>query len=137
MLQTLSDWLKGRQVDQEKSEAIIAVLTLLYQADGRVRMAEQTLFEELLANLPWNHPWQSKADFHRDRISKSLEALSANDLPNYLSKFVPALKADPAILSLLRDLAISDGELDEREAQILQTVTRLMVNPDDVGSLPG
>lgn len=114
-------------VDQSKSEAIIAITTLLYQADGKVKLEEQEMFEQLLAELPWNNKSLSKEAFHRDMISKSLVALNSGNLSEYLSSRVPALKSDARVLTVLRELAITDGDLDTREAEILKQVSALMV----------
>ncbi|MDX1475235.1 MAG: hypothetical protein R3309_13770, partial [Reinekea sp.] len=47
-------------VDQAKSEAIISLTTLLYQADGKVKMEEQDLFQRLIDELPWDNHYISK-----------------------------------------------------------------------------
>lgn len=114
-------------VDQAKSEAVIALTTLLYQADGKVKLQEQDLFDKLIAELPWDNKFLSKEAFHREKISTSLAALKAGDLNSYLAGLVPALKSDSKVLALLRELAVSDGELDPREADILKAVSNLMV----------
>lgn len=128
MLNAVLEFLELKEsVDQDKSEAIIKLTTLLYQADGKVKMQEQELFEQILADLPWNHPVQSKEAFHLDQVSKSLAALQQNTVEAYLEGIVPALKSDGMALTMLRELAVSDGTLDPKEAEILMAVSRLMV----------
>ncbi len=125
MLQTLSKWLSQENpIDQAKSEAIIALLTLLYQADGKVRYQEQDLFEKLLEDLPWQKPVQSKAAFHHQMIAQSRTALAEDQLNDYLADIVPILNSDPQVLAMLRDLAMADGDLDVREAEILGLVIK-------------
>lgn len=114
-------------IDQEKSEAIISLTTLLYQADGKVKLQEQDLFKTLIDQLPWNNNFVSKEAFHREKVATSLAALKEDTLTGYLEGIVPALKSDPKVLALLRELAVSDGDLDIREADILRTVSSLMV----------
>jgi uncharacterized tellurite resistance protein B-like protein len=114
-------------VDQKKSEAIISLTTLLYQADGKVKLEEQDMFEKLVEELPWENSFISKEAFHREMVAASLAALKANKLADYLQGIVPALKSDPQVLALLRELAVSDGNLDQKEAEILTTVSNLMV----------
>ncbi len=114
-------------VDQAKSEAIISLTTLLYQADGKVKMVEQDLFQRLIDELPWDNHYISKEAYHREMVAKSLRALKENHLAEYLEGIVPALKSDPHVLAMLRELAISDGNLDPREAEILTVVSNLMV----------
>lgn len=56
MIKLLLEWLELKEVvDQKKSEAIIALTTLLYQADGKVRLEEQDLFSRLIEELPWEN----------------------------------------------------------------------------------
>jgi len=114
-------------VDQSKSEAIIALTTLLYQADGKVKLEEQDLFDKLLVELPWDNSYISKESFHRELISKSITALNNDKLAEYLEGVVPALKADSRALALLREMAVSDGDLDPKEAEILTLVSNMMV----------
>lgn len=128
MIKKLLEWLELKEsVDQAKSEAIIALTTLLYQADGKVRLQEQDLFDRLIAELPWENSAKSKETFHREMITNSLDALNQDNLNDYLQSLVPALKNDPHVLALLRELAVSDGNLDYKEAQILTVVSNLMV----------
>ncbi|EAR07811.1 TerB family tellurite resistance protein [Reinekea blandensis] len=128
MLKELLQWLELREtVDQEKSEAIIKLATLLYQADGKVKMEEQELFDRLLAELPWDKSSQSKSAFHHDMIARSRDALAEHQITAYLEPIVPALKSDAHVLTMLRELAVSDGYLHQREADILKTVANLMV----------
>ena len=114
-------------VDQDKSEAIIALLTLLYQADGKVKLEEQDFFASMLKDLPWQNSVLSKETFHRDLVTKSTDALLDDHLSDYLDTIVPALKSDPKVLAALRELAVSDGDLDSREAEILTLVSNKMV----------
>jgi uncharacterized tellurite resistance protein B-like protein len=118
---------KGEEVDQAKSEAIIALMTLLYQADGKVKMQEQDEFERILSSLPWANTGVSKQAFHRNLVAKSRDALESNSIADYLVEFVPALKSDGNVLAMFRDLANSDGNIDPKEAEILRQVSTLMV----------
>lgn len=128
MFDQLLKWLEVREtIDQEKSEAIIKLATLLYQADGKVKMEEQELFDRLIEELPWDNAAQSKSAFHHEMIARSRDALAENQLTPYLESVVPALKSDAQVLTLLRELAVSDGYLHQREADILRTVANLMV----------
>jgi uncharacterized tellurite resistance protein B-like protein len=115
------------KIDQDKSEAILALMTLLYQADGKVRMQEQDTFSRIMAELPWSNPGISKEAFHRNLVSKSLNALATNRMADYLFEFVPALNSDGKVLAILRELANSDGDLDLKEVEIIRQVSKLMV----------
>ncbi len=117
----------GEVVDQAKSEAIVSLATLLYQADSKVKLSEQDLFAQFLIDLPWDNPYISKEVFHRQVIASSLSALKHGSVAEYLSSIVPALKSDPKVLVLLRDLAVADGNVSPEEADILSMVSRLMV----------
>ncbi|WP_320824376.1 TerB family tellurite resistance protein [Reinekea sp.] len=130
MLAKLLELLNGPNgaVDQQKSEAIIALTTLLYQADGKVKLTEQDLFARLLEDLPWQNPGISKAAHHQALIADSLQALNGNHLTDYLAPLVPALKSDARVLTLLRELAVTDGSLDVKEAEILRLVSSMMVS---------
>lgn len=114
-------------VDQAQSEAVIALLTLIYQADGKVKHQEQDTFAAQLAALPWNNSGISKEAFHRSLMAESRAALDNNSIAGYIEKYVPDLGADGQVLSLLRDLASSDGEIDAKEAEILRQITTLLV----------
>jgi len=130
MLAKLLELLDGNSqaIDQQKSEAIIALTTLLYQADGKVKLTEQDLFARLLDDLPWQNPGISKAAHHQALIADSLQALKQDNLADYLAPLVPALKSDARVLTLLRELAVTDGNLDDKEAEILQLVASMMVS---------
>lgn len=128
MIKKLLEWLELKEtIDQAKSEAIIALTTLLYQADGKVKLQEQDLFDRLIEELPWENSLVSKEAFHRDMVATSLKALKEDHLSEYLHGLVPALKNDPQVLALLRELAVSDGNLDHKEAEILTLVSNQMV----------
>jgi uncharacterized tellurite resistance protein B-like protein len=128
MFKSLLEWLELKDtVDQEKSEAIVSLTTLLYQADGKVKLEEQDMFGKLLAELPWENSFISKEAYHREMVSKSLAALKNDQLAEYLEGIVPALKSDAHVLALLRELAVADGDLDVKEAEILSVVSSLMV----------
>ncbi len=115
-------------VDQSKSEAIIALTTLLYESDGRVKKEEQELFQSLLNELPWdNSAVQSKEHFHREQVAKSISAISSGSVSDYIKAFAPALKSDGKVLALLRELATTDGELHESEIAVIKQVSSLMV----------
>ena len=118
---------KSEPIDQDKSEAIIALMTLLYQVDGKVKMQEQETFDRMLSELPWHNTGVSKEAFHRGQVSKSLHALENNSIAGYLHEFVPALNSDGNVLAMFRDLAKADGDLDPREAEIIRQVAALMV----------
>ena len=138
MLATLLGLLDDNKIalDQQKSEAIIALTTLLYQADGKVKLTEQDLFARLLEDLPWHNPGISKTAYHQALIAGSLQALKGNHLADYLAPLVPALKSDARVLTLLRELAITDGNLDAKEAEILQLVSSMMVSEPASSSKP-
>lgn len=138
MLATLLKLLDGNSmaIDQQKSEAIIALTTLLYQADGKVKLTEQDLFARLLEDLPWHNPGISKAAHHQTLIADSLQALKGNRLADYLAPLVPALKSDARVLTLLRELAVTDGDLDAKEAEILRLVASMMVSEPASSSKP-
>ncbi len=128
MFQKLLEALELREViNQPKSEAVVALATLVYQADGKVKLAEQDNFDHLLAELPWDNQYISKEAFHREMVSKSLLALKQDHLADYLEGIVPELKSDPKVLAALRELAVADGNLDPKEAEILRLVSNLMV----------
>jgi uncharacterized tellurite resistance protein B-like protein len=128
MMHALLNWLQLKElIDQEKSEAVIALLTLLYQADGKIRLEEQDMFDQILESLPWQNNHQSKEVFHRDMIRQSLNALQENQLADYIAGITPALKSDPQVLAMLRELAVTDGEFAPKEAEILSLVVQNMV----------
>lgn len=115
-------------VDQPKSEAIIALTTLLYESDGRVKKEEQELFQSLLDELPWGSAAvQSKEVFHREQVTKSIAAINGGTVAEYIKAFAPALKSDGKVLALLRELATTDGELHESEIDVIKQVSSLMV----------
>ena len=127
MLKSFIDWSSTNQtIDQDKSEAVIAVLTLLYQADDKVRLAEQDLFDKLLAQLPWHQSAISKGAYHRDMVAKSRTALAQGQVLEFLADFVPALKNDPEVLAMLRQLMMADGDAHPKEAEILSLIVQRM-----------
>jgi uncharacterized tellurite resistance protein B-like protein len=128
MLNVFYKWLMTKEaLDQEKSEAIIALLTLLYHADDKIRMEEQELFDKFLDSLPWHKASVSKESYHRDMVAKSRTALQQQDLSDYLSSLVIALKGDSQVLTMLRELAVSDGDVHPKEAEILSLVVKQLV----------
>ncbi|MBU2864542.1 TerB family tellurite resistance protein [Reinekea forsetii] len=118
---------KTEPVDQVKSEAIIAIMTLLYQVDGKFRIQEQEAFDRVMEDLPWHDKGVSKEAFHRSQITKSLNALEQNSIADYLQEFVPALRSDGKVLALFRNLANADGDLHPKEAEIIRQVATMMV----------
>lgn len=128
MFKQLLQWLEVKEtIDQSKSEAIIKLATLLYQADGKIKMEEQELFDKLIEDLPWDDDYKSKSTFHHEKITESRDALAENRIADYVEPIVPALKSDAQVLTLLRELAVSDGYLHQREADILRIVANQMV----------
>ncbi len=124
MLEALFSWTHAPHSDcQQRAEAMIALATLLYQADGKVKRVEQDLFDALIQRLPWENPGITKETFHSTIIGASRLALENRQINAYLDRYCVPLRDCGNLLDVLKELAVSDGELDETEALIIESVT--------------
>jgi uncharacterized tellurite resistance protein B-like protein len=124
MLEGLFHWTHTPDSEtQQRAEATIALATLLYQADGKVKRVEQDIFQDLIDNLPWDNPGITKETFHSTIIGASRQALEDRKISAYLDNYCSHLNHCGTVLDVLKKIAVSDGELDEVEALIIESVT--------------
>ena len=124
MLEALFHWSHMPVSDsQQRAEATIALATLLYQADGKVKRVEQDIFQDLIDQLPWENPGITKETFHSTIIGASRLALETRKINAYLDNYCIHLNDCGTVLDVLKKIAVSDGELDEVEALIIESVT--------------
>ncbi len=109
--------------NQTKSEAMIALATLIYQCDGKIKASEQAEFDKFLLELPWTNPRISKETFHSGVIGESRMALERDQIEAFVEKYCVGLSGDTDLLASLKSLAEVDGHVDDREAAILLMVT--------------
>jgi hypothetical protein len=105
--------------EQEFNEAIIKLLVLLYQIDGKVTLTEQDMFEDILATLDWRSGVAMSA-FVTDAIHQARVAIDQGGSRELLFTLGNGLNVDPAkALELAMDITEVDGNRSEDELELL------------------
>lgn len=104
---------------QAFNEALIKLLVLLYQIDGKVTLTEQDLFDDILAQLDW-HSGVSISAFVNDAIHQARLAIDHQRAREFLFSLANGLNHDPArALELAMDITEVDGRRSEDELELL------------------
>jgi len=113
---------KHGSADQATTEAFIALATLMYKADGKVKESEQAMFENITRGLEWNDPNHPIEAFHSRIIGEVNLAISNDDVKQFISKYCQLLSKQQDVLDKLQSLSEADGNVDEREAYVLEKI---------------
>jgi hypothetical protein len=106
---------------QEESEATVLLITLLYRADKKITLGEQELLAKILPSLEWSSSIHVET-FQTDAISKVDLAIKNNNVEAFINAAVEKIKFKDELLSLLNEVARSDGGLDLQEQKIINLV---------------
>jgi tellurite resistance protein len=105
--------------EQGFNEAVIKLLVLLYQIDGKVTLTEQDLFDEIIATLNW-HSGVSISAFINGAIHQARVAIDQLKAREYLFKLGTGLNYNPAqALEYAMDITKIDGKRSEEEIELL------------------
>ncbi|OFA30573.1 hypothetical protein BAE46_11350 [Glaciecola punicea] len=105
--------------EQGFNEAVINLLVLLYQIDGKVTLTEQDLFDEIIATLNW-HSGVSISAFINGAIHQARVAIDQLKAREYLFKLGTGLNYNPAqALEYAMDITEIDGKRSEEEIELL------------------
>jgi hypothetical protein len=105
--------------EQAFNEAIVKLLVLLYQIDGKVTLTEQDLFDDVVAKLNWRSGVSLSA-FINDAIHQARVAISQDEAREFLFKLSSGLSFDPArALDYAMDITEVDGKRSEDELELL------------------
>lgn len=110
-----------RSISDEQSfnEALIKLLVLLYQIDGKVTLTEQDLFDEIISTLTW-HSGVSISAFVNDAIHQARVAIDQRESREFLFKLATGLNFNPAqVLEYAMDITEIDGKRSEEEVELL------------------
>ena len=124
MFEKILNLFSGKKIaasTQEESEATVLLITLLYRADKKITLGEQELLAKILPSLEWTSSIHIET-FQVDAIRKVDLAIKNNNVEAFVNSAVGKIKFKAELLSLLNEVARSDGGLDLQEQKIINLV---------------
>lgn len=105
--------------EQNFNEAVIKLLVLLYQIDGKVTLTEQDFFDEITTSLNW-HSGVSLSAFVTNAIHQARVAIDQRQAREFLFGLSAGLNHNPAqALEYAMDITEVDGKRSEEEIELL------------------
>jgi len=105
-------------IEQKQSESLLAICTLAYQIDGKFSLEEQKVFDDLIKQIPW-HSETRVETFHSKVISDSRDAINKGEIERFVLDHAESLRGDSSVLTIIRELSASDGEVSDSEVKLL------------------
>lgn len=104
---------------QSFNQALLKLLTLIYQCDQRIRLSEQDFVDDIAEGMEWHS--RTPIDMYRaEAVIKARQALDSDNIKPFLIELKADLQADPALaMQLARQMVDVDGELNHNEEEIL------------------
>jgi len=108
---------------QSFNEAIIKLLVLLYQIDGKVTLTEQDYFDEVTASLEWRSGVSISA-FINDAIHQARVAIDEQSSREFLFTLGDSLNLNAAqALEYAMDITAVDGNRSDDELELLSLLS--------------
>lgn len=108
---------------QAFNEALIDLLVLMYQIDGKVTLTEQDYFEEVISKIHWQSGVALSA-YVNDAIHRTRQSIDQNKVREFLFGLSKGLNHDPACaLELAMDITEVDGNRSEEELELLSLLS--------------
>lgn len=113
---------------QMYNEALIQLVVLLYQIDGRVSLSEQDYLEELMEGMSWQSPISRQARLNAI-ISETRQCIERQQHVELLQTLKPILNMDAnKTLEVAMAITAVDGERSEPETELLALLTHKILS---------
>lgn len=108
---------------QSFNEALIKLLVLMYQIDGKVTLTEQDYFENISEKLDWQNTVSLSA-YITDVIHQTRVAIDSNSAREYLFGLADGLNYNPALaFEYAMDITQVDGSRSDEELELLSLLS--------------
>lgn len=124
MFESLFTSARNQKLLQKQHEAILKILVLVSQLDGKVKLSEQQLMDDYLAHIPW-HSDLTKASALGAITSEARQMLSTGREQEYLTqqaRLVDNTFLKFELLSIVEKMILSDFDIDSKEKMALCTL---------------
>lgn len=111
---------------QDFNEALLKLAILMYRIDGKIRLNEQELVDEIGDNLNWDGV-NSITAIQSQALADVRQAISSNQVEAYLTNLKPALQFDKQqALDTARQIMQSDGEEAQQERRLYDMLVQML-----------
>ena len=108
---------------QEQNQALIKMMVLLYQIDGKVTLTEQDYVTKVLEQMEWSSGI-SKEAYLNESIHLARQAIDADRSEEFLRQLSNELNIDAArSLDIAMDITNIDGKRSEEELELLSLLS--------------
>lgn len=115
----------GHCHDQKQREALFDLVLFLIVADGVISEQETQFMRQWLGSIEWTAE-VSKEDYYTTTLLKCYAAIKTNTVDDYLihrAKLLIDSDMKQQAMSLVRQVAMADGELDDSEQQAINVLS--------------
>jgi tellurite resistance protein len=113
---------------QMYNEALIQLVVLLYQIDGRVSLSEQDYLDALMEGMSWESPISRQARLNAI-ISETRQCVEQQQHVELLQTLKPILNMDAdKTLEVAMAITAVDGERSEPETELLALLTHKILS---------
>ncbi|WP_213997661.1 TerB family tellurite resistance protein [Arsukibacterium sp.] len=111
---------------QDFNEALLKLAILMYRIDGKIRLNEQELVDEIGDKLDWDGV-NSITAVQSQAMADIRQAISSNQVEAYLTTLKPALQFDKQqALDTARQIMQSDGEEAQQERRLYDMLVQML-----------
>jgi uncharacterized tellurite resistance protein B-like protein len=118
----------GQCQDQQQREALFDLVLFLIVADGVITEQETQFMRRWLASIEWTVD-VNKEEYYTITLLKCYAAIKTNTVDDYLIHRAKLLIDDnmkQQAMQLVREVAISDGELDDSEQYAINLLSEFL-----------
>jgi len=118
----------GHCHDQKRREALFDLVLFLVAADGVITEQESEFMHKWLNTIEWNAD-VSKEEYYTTTLLKCYAAIKTDTVEDYLTHRAKLLIDEDMkqqAMRLVREVALTDGELDAAEQQAIDLLSELL-----------
>ncbi len=118
----------GHCQDQQQREALFDLVLFLIVADGVITEQETQFMRKWLGTIEWSAD-VSKEEYYTTTLLKCYAAIKTNTVDDYLTHRAKLLidnDMKQQAMQLVRDVALTDGELDDAEQQAINLLSEVL-----------
>lgn len=120
----------GHCQDQQQRQSMFDLGLFLMAADGNVTEQESDFMHNWLSTIEWTSE-QDKNDYYRNTLLKCYAAIKNETVDEFLrhrAKLLIDKDMKKQALQLVKDVALSDGKLDDSELQAINILSDALGN---------
>lgn len=113
---------------QIQNEALIDLVTIFCQIDGKIRLAESDFVSDWLSELHWNSGTALET-YQSNAVARCRKSISNDEEVSWLQSIVDRLTggaSKDSVVELAVGVAESDKELAKSERSLINTLLRLL-----------